>query len=102
MRLPSWRMARASALPRPKSCSRIWASEVLTPVRSGQFRRDVKRAEKRGKDLRKLRRLLELLIAGETLAAGYRDHPLKGGWKGYRDAHIEPDWLLLYRVAEVE
>jgi len=75
---------------------------VLTPVRSGQFRRDVKRAEKRGKDLRKLRQALELLIARETLPASYGDHPLKGGWKGYRDAHIEPDWLLLYRVAEGE
>jgi mRNA interferase YafQ len=42
---------------------------VLTPVRSGQFRRGVKRAEKRGKDLRKLRQALELLIAGETLPA---------------------------------
>jgi mRNA interferase YafQ len=71
---------------------------VLTPVRSGQFRRDVKRAEKRGKDLRKLRRLLELLIAGEELAASYKDHPLKGDWSGCRDAHIEPDWLLIYRV----
>jgi mRNA interferase YafQ len=75
---------------------------VLTPVRSGQFRRDVKRAEKRGKDLRKLRHALELLIAGEALPSSYRDHPLKGDWKGYRDAHIEPDWLLLYRVAEGE
>jgi hypothetical protein len=51
---------------------------VLTPVRSGQFRRDVKRAEKRGKDLRKLRHALELLIAGEALPSSYRDHPLKG------------------------
>lgn len=69
------------------------------PVRSGQFRRDVKRAEKRGKDLQKLRQALGLLIAGEELPASYRDHPLKGDWNGYRDAHIEPDWLLIYRVA---
>jgi mRNA interferase YafQ len=72
---------------------------VLTPVRSGQFRRDVKRAEKRGKDLRKLRQALSLLIAGEDLPASYRDHPLKGNWKDYRDAHIEPDRILIYRVA---
>lgn len=72
---------------------------MLTPVRSGQFRRDVKRAEKRGKDLAKLRELLGLLLAGEALPAIYKDHPLKGDWKGYRDAHIEPDWLLIYRVA---
>jgi mRNA interferase YafQ len=67
---------------------------VLTPVRSGQFRRDVKRAENRGKDPRKLRRLSELLIGKEELPASYKDHPLKGSWQGYRDAPIEPDWLL--------
>ena len=75
---------------------------MLTPVRSGQFRRDVKRAEKRGKDLRKLRQVLELLIPGEELPASYKDHALTGDWKGYRDAHIEPDWLLIYRVAADE
>jgi mRNA interferase YafQ len=73
---------------------------VLTPVRSGQFRRDVKRAEKRGKGMNKLRRLLVLLLNGDELPPGYRGHPLKGDWNGYRDAHIEPDWLLIYRVSE--
>ncbi len=72
---------------------------MLTPVRSAQFRRDVKRVEKRGKDLGKLRDILMLLIADATLPASYKDHPLKGDWKGYRDAHIEPDWLLVYRIA---
>lgn len=70
------------------------------PVLSGQFRRDVKRLEKRGKDMTKLRGLLGLLIAGTTLPARYRDHPLKGDWKGYRDAHVEPDWLVIYRIVE--
>jgi mRNA interferase YafQ len=45
----------------------------------------VKRAEKRGKDLSKLRLVLELLVAGRELPATYKDHPLKGDWKGYRD-----------------
>ena len=71
---------------------------MLTPVRSGQFRRDVRRVEKRGKDLAKLRHVLSLLLAGQDLPAQYRDHPLKGDWKGFRDAHIEPDWLLIYRI----
>ncbi len=71
---------------------------MLVPVRSGQFRRDVKRMEKRGKDLRKLRELLELLISASELPSSYKDHPLKGDWKGYRDAHLEPDWLLIYRI----
>lgn len=71
---------------------------MLTPVRSGQFRRDVKRAEKRGKDMAKLRQMLLLLLGGEPLPERYRDHPLRGNWNGYRDLHIEPDWLLIYKV----
>ena len=38
------------------------------------------------------------MIGGEELPASYKDHPLKGDWKGYRDAHLEPDWPLIYRV----
>jgi mRNA interferase YafQ len=71
---------------------------VLTPVRSGRFKRDVKRAEKRGKDMDKLKSVLSLLIEQKPLPARCRDHPLKGEWKGFRDLHIEPDWLLLYAV----
>ena len=71
---------------------------MLTPVRSTQFKRDVRRAKKRGRDLTRLRTLLESLIRQEPLTARYLDHPLRGIWKGYREAHIEPDWLLIYRV----
>ena len=71
---------------------------MLAVVRSGQFKRDVRRIEKRGKDMGKLRALLLLLIDGTSLPEQYRDHPLKGVWAGWRDAHIEPDWLLIYRV----
>ena len=72
---------------------------MLTPVRSSQFRRDVKRIEKRGKDLTKLRALLALLLERASLPERYHDHPLKGEWIGYRDVHVEPDWLLIYRIA---
>lgn len=75
---------------------------MLTAVRSGQFRRDVKRAGRRGKDLGKLRALLSLLLAGEVLPPRFMDHPLKGDWNGWRDAHIEPDWLIIYRVVDDE
>ena len=51
---------------------------MLTPVRSTQFKRDVKRVKKRGKDLSKLRMLLSLLIERKPLPAYYSDHPLKG------------------------
>jgi mRNA interferase YafQ len=66
---------------------------VRAAVRSGQFRRDVKRAARRGKDMHKLRELIRLLLAGEVLPERYRNHSLRGNWKGYRDAHLEPDWL---------
>ncbi len=71
---------------------------MLTPVRSGRFKRDVKSALKRGKDLDKLRTALAILIEGGSLPQEYGDHPLKGDWKGFRDLHLEPDWLLLYRI----
>ena len=71
-------------------------------IRTIQFKRDVKRAEKRGKDMAKLRDLI-LLLAGETpLPVRYRDHPLSGEWKHHRDCHIEPDWLLLYKIDDYE
>ncbi|TPL02722.1 MULTISPECIES: type II toxin-antitoxin system YafQ family toxin [unclassified Mesorhizobium] len=75
---------------------------MLIPVRSGQFRRDVKRMEKRGKDLGKLREILGLLVGEHELPPIYKDHPLKGEWKGFRDAHLEPDWLLIYRIGNDE
>jgi mRNA interferase YafQ len=67
-------------------------------IRSGQFRRDVKLAEKRRKDLSKLRELILLLVEEKPLLARFRDHALTGEWKSFRGAHIEPDWLLLYKV----
>ena len=70
------------------------------PDYSGQFKRYVKQAQKRGKDMGKLKALLTLLIEGNgPLPAAYLDHPLKGELRGFRDAHIEPDWLLIYKVA---
>jgi mRNA interferase YafQ len=71
---------------------------VRTPSYSGQFRRDVKRAEKRGKDLSKLRLVIHLLIDESPLPVRLRDHPLKGEWKLHHDLHIEPDWILIYRI----
>jgi mRNA interferase YafQ len=67
-------------------------------IRTLQFKRDVKRAEKRGKDMTKLRDLILLLAAGTPLPVRFKDHPLSGEWKHHRDCHIEPDWLLLYKI----
>jgi mRNA interferase YafQ len=69
---------------------------MRTPSYSTQFHRDVKRLQKRDKDLEKLKNLIELLLAAQPLPAQYKDHPLKLNWAGYRDAHVEPDWVLIY------
>jgi mRNA interferase YafQ len=71
---------------------------VRTPVHTGQFLRDTRRAQRRGKDMSKLRGVLSLLIAAGPLPASLKDHPRTGEWSGYRDCHIEPDWLLLYKI----
>lgn len=73
---------------------------MRSPSYSTQFQRDVKRLQKRGKDLDKLKRLIELLLGGEPLPVKYKDHPLKHNWAGYRDAHVEPDWVLIYAPSE--
>ena len=58
-------------------------------VRSAQFKRDVKSAKKRGKDVAKLRELILLLVEDKPVPPRYKDHPLSGEWKHYRDSHIE-------------
>jgi mRNA interferase YafQ len=63
---------------------------------TAHFARDVKRMDKRGKDLGKLRAIVHRLIRGEPLDHKHRDHALTGEWKGFRDCHIEPDWILIY------
>lgn len=71
---------------------------MLNPVRTSAFKSDVKKQQKRGKDMSKLRTLITLLVNEQPLPAIYLDHPLTGDWKGYRDAHMEGDWILVYRV----
>ena len=50
----------------------------------------------------KLRAVILLLIEDAPLAPRHRDHPLKGAWLGYRDLHVEPDWVLIYKVTATE
>lgn len=69
---------------------------------TSRFRRDVRLAGKRGKDLNRLHAVLDMLQRGETLPERYRDHALGGAWQDVRDCHIEPDWLLLYMIRDDE
>ena len=73
---------------------------MRTFSRTSQFKKDIKLAGKRGKDLAKLKAVLDLLIASDELPAAYLDHPLRGNFAGSRDCHIEPDWLLIYRIID--
>ena len=73
---------------------------MRTFSRTSQFKKDVKRAGKRGQDLAKLREVMELLIEGISLPPEFKDHPLRGNFAGSRDCHIEPDWVLIYTLAE--
>ena len=65
---------------------------------TSQFRRDVKKLKKQGKNFEKLKEVILALVSGAPLEARFRDHALIGLWKGSRDCHIEPDWLLVYRL----
>ena len=71
---------------------------MLNPKEKTQFKKDVKAVKKRGKDLSKLKYIVMELINERTLDPLYKDHPLVGNYKGDRECHIEPDWLLIYTV----
>ncbi|KTC84380.1 MULTISPECIES: type II toxin-antitoxin system mRNA interferase toxin, RelE/StbE family [Legionella] len=71
---------------------------MRNPIQGTQFKRDVKLSIKRGKDLSKLKTLMTLLIEDRPIPSEYKDHSLKGNWSHHRDSHIEPDWLLIYKV----
>ena len=70
--------------------------------RTSQFKRDVKRQIKRGKNLALLKDIITSLTEGIILNDKYRDHPLLGGYRGARECHLEPDWLLIYELSDHE
>ena len=74
----------------------------MNVAQTKQFKKDVKRMRKRGKDLEKVKAVIELLVAEEPLPPKNRDHQLGGNWIGRRDCHIEPDWILIYKLTEDE
>lgn len=65
-----------------------------------RFQKDVKLAQKRGYPLEKMKEVVTRLAAQEPLDAKYRDHLLVGDYAGYRECHIQPDWLLIYDIQE--
>ena len=65
---------------------------------SSQFKKDVKLAIKRGYKIELLHRIMKALENEEVLEAKYKEHYLVGNYKGYLECHIEPDWLLIYKI----
>jgi mRNA interferase YafQ len=72
----------------------------LTPQDANQFKKDMRRVMSQGKTFEKIRAVLKALVNQQPLDPKYRDHPLDGNWKGCRELHIQPDWLLIYKIAD--
>lgn len=64
------------------------------------FKKDFKKIKKRGYNLTYLEKVLKLLVELKPLPNKYKDHALLGNYKGFRECHIQPDWLLIYRIDE--
>ncbi len=71
-------------------------SVIFTP----NFKRDYKLVQKRGYKIELLQEIVALLANGEPLPEKNRDHALTGNYKGFRECHIQPDWLLIYQIAD--
>ncbi len=75
---------------------------ILEVVETTRFRRDIRQIKRRGKNLDALKKIVGSLVRGEELPPRNRDHALTGNWRGHRECHINPDWLLIYCINEDE
>lgn len=71
---------------------------MFQPVYTNSFAKDIKLAQRRGKDIKKLKKIIGLLVNKKPIPLKYRDHNLIGNFIGRRECHIEPDWLLIYKI----
>ena len=69
---------------------------------TSRFKKEYKLAKKRGRDINLLRAVIEILAKGEPLPEKHKDHPLVSNWSGYRECHIQSDWLLIYKYKDDE
>jgi mRNA interferase YafQ len=70
----------------------------LNPIQTNRFRKDIKLMMRGGKDISLLQDVVRILANSEPLPVRNRDHSLVGDWKGFRECHIQPDWLLIYQI----
>ena len=69
-------------------------------LKTSQFKKDYKLAIKRGLDINLLDDVIRTLSFGQQLPEKYKDHELSGMWLGFRECHIQPDWLLIYMISD--
>ena len=66
---------------------------------TSKFRKDLKLAKKKGLNIALLQEVVNVLASGEKLSEKHRDHALTGDWESFRECHIQPDWLLIYKIS---
>lgn len=74
----------------------------LEKFETSQFRKDLKKIKKQGKDLKKIKNIVYELVNKNQLEAQFKDHILKNNYKNRRECHIEPDWLLIYKITQTQ
>ena len=79
-----------------------WEYDVLSPIYTKRFEKDVKRAVSRGMDKELLKEVIRKIILQEPLHEVYRDHSLVGNYRDRRECHIQSDWLLVYKIEKAE
>lgn len=71
-------------------------------VYTNRFKRDFKKLKGKNKDIEKIKTVINLLFKRKFLEDKYRDHKLSGKYNQCRDCHIEPDWILIYKISSDE
>jgi len=66
---------------------------------TSKFRKDLKLAKKKGLNIALLQEVVDVLASGKKLSEKHRDHALTGDWESFRECHIQPDWLLIYKIS---
>ena len=73
---------------------------MRTHSKTSSFKRDWKRIQKQGKDLSKLKTIMDFLIDEKPLPPELKDHQLTGNLQAFRECHVEPNWLLVYQITD--
>ncbi len=75
----------------------------MLPIRpTSKFKKDLKKAAKQNRNIKKLQLVLKQLAIPAPLPKKHKDHKLKGEWIDFRECHIEPDWLMIYTISDFE